>query len=150
MLETQPEPLEYSFRQRLIVRYLIILLIDLIVLNLFVEYLDSMTIDSFSITLLTVIVMAILLRITMFIEHKAAEYIASKNIKGGKYIRGFVAWAILFGSKFIILWIIDIKFGNHVEFDGVIPFIIMLFTMLIAEGLFARLIKMAWFKVAKK
>ena len=83
----------------------------------------------------------------MFIEHKAAEYIASKNIKGGKYIRGFVAWAILFGSKFVILWIIDIKFGDHVEFEGVIPFIIMLFTMLIFESLLERLVKNAWFKV---
>ena len=149
MLETQPAPLEYSFRQRLIVRYLIIILIDLIVLNLFVEYLDSMTIDSFSITLLTVIVMAVLLRIVMFIEHRAAEYIASKNIKGGKFIRGFVAWAILFGSKFVILWIIDIKFGEKVEFDGVIPFIIMLFTMLILESVVEKILGIAWFSGKK-
>jgi len=151
MLEiNKPESLEISFRQRLIVRYLLAILIDLIILNLFVEYWDKMIIDSFSISLLTAIVMQLLLRFTMLIEHKTGGYIAGKNLRGGKYIRIFVAWAILFGSKFVILWIIDIKFGDHVEFVGVIPFIIMLFTMLIAEGLFARLLKMAWFKVAKK
>lgn len=150
MLETsKPESLEISFRQRLIVRYLLAILIDLIILNLFVEFWDKMTIDSFSISLLTAIVMQLLLRFTMLIEHKAGGYITGKNLKGGKFIRLFVAWAILFGSKFVILWIIDLKFGDRVEFKGIIPFIIMLFTMLIVEALFTRFIKMAWFKGIK-
>ena len=149
MLETQSAPLEYSFRQRLTVRYSLVLLINLIVLNLFVEYFDSMTIDSFSITLLTALVMLVLLRIVMFVEHKAAEYIASKDIKGGKFIRGFVAWAILFGSKFLILYIIDIAFGERVEFDGLIEFIIMLFTMLILEQVVAKILASAWFSGKK-
>ena len=150
MLETKPASLEITFRQRLINRYLVVLLIDLIVLNLFVEYWDKMTIDSFSITLLTAFVMQILLRFTMLIEHKTGGFIAGKNLKGGKYIRGFVAWAILFGSKFLILYIIDILFGDKVEFDGAIPFIIMLFTMLIFEALVERFVKNAWFKGGKQ
>ena len=84
MLETKPASLEITFRQRLINRYLVVLLIDLIVLNLFVEYWDKMTIDSFSITLLTAFVMQILLRFTMLIEHKTGGFIAGKNLKGGK------------------------------------------------------------------
>jgi len=85
----------------------------------------------------------------MYIENKVGEYIATKNIKGAKFIRLFAAWAILFGSKFVILWVVDLKFGDRVEFEGVIPFVIMLFAMLIAEGIFTRLIKIAWFKPAK-
>jgi len=149
MLETQPASLEITFRQRLINRYLIVLLIDLIILNLFVEYWDRMTIDSFSIALLTAFVMQILLRFTMLIEHKIGGVIAGKNIKGGKFIRGFVAWAILFGSKFLILYIIDIAFGDKVEFST-IPFIIMLFTMLIFEALAERFVKNAWFRGGKQ
>ena len=88
MLETsKPESLEISFRQRVIVRYLLAILIDLIILNLFVEYWDKMTIDSFSISLLTAIVMQLLLRFTMVIENKAGGYIEGKNLKGGNFIR---------------------------------------------------------------
>ena len=153
MLETsKPEALLISFRQRLIVRFLLALLIDLIILNLFVEYLDSMVIDSFSISLLTALVLQIMLRITMAIEEKAGKFIETKKGtgKGAKALRLFVAWAILFGSKFIILWVVDLKFGDRVEFESIIPFILMLFSMIIIEALFTILIKIAWLKSAKQ
>jgi len=139
MLEaSKPESLLVSFRQRLILRFLIAILIDLIILNLFVEFWDKIIIDSFYISLLTALLLQIMLRFTMYIEHKVAEYMTSKNLKGGKFLRGFVAWAILFGSKFVMLWVVDLKF------IGVIPFILMLFSMLIMEALFTKLIKIAW------
>jgi len=145
MLEaSKPESLLVSFRQRLILRFLIAILIDLIILNLFVEFWDKIIIDSFYISLLTALLLQIMLRFTMYIEHKVAEYMTSKNLKGGKFLRGFVAWAILFGSKFVMLWVVDLKFGDRVEFIGVIPFILMLFSMLIMEALFTKLIKIAW------
>ena len=51
-----------SNRQRLFVRYLLAVLIDLTVLNLFVEYWDKIVIDSFTISLLAAVLLQILLR----------------------------------------------------------------------------------------
>lgn len=56
-------------RQRLIVRYLFGILIDLVVLNLFDEFSDSVRFASFSWSLLAAILLQALLKGTLAIEH---------------------------------------------------------------------------------
>jgi sorbitol-specific phosphotransferase system component IIC len=57
--------------------------------------------------------------------------------------RFFLAWLVLFGSKFVILEALTFAFGDKVRFDGIlhgiIPLIIVLVVMLVAEEAIVRL-----------
>jgi hypothetical protein len=128
--------------QRLFVRYLMATLIDLTVLNLFDEYWDRVVVDSFTISIIAAILLQVLLKATLALEHKVAAYFNSKSGRVAKFLRFFTAWLILFGSKFVMLEAIDIAFGDDVEFTGalhgVVAFIVVVVVMLAAEELVAR------------
>jgi hypothetical protein len=72
------EGADINSRQVLYVRYFAFVLVDLVVINLFVEYWDKVVIDSFTITLLTACVMQALLKHTIALEHRLAQYFNAK------------------------------------------------------------------------
>ncbi|MCF6224102.1 MAG: hypothetical protein L3J34_10290 [Flavobacteriaceae bacterium] len=127
----------FNNKQLLYVKYFTAILIDLLVLNLFDEYWDNVVISSFSISLLVAILLQILLKFTIKIEHRVADYFNAKPGKFMKFMRYLSAWAILFISKLIILEVINQAFGNEVQFKGawhgVLAFIVVVMVMLIAE-----------------
>lgn len=123
--------------QRLFVRYLMATLIDLTVLNLFDEYWQPVTVDSFTISILAAVLLQVLLKATLALEHGVAAYFKARPSTMAKFLRFFTAWLILFGSKFIMLGAIDFAFGDDVEFagplHGMVAFIIVVVVMLAAE-----------------
>lgn len=131
-----------SNRQRLFVRYFTAILIDLVVLNLFVEYSSKVTIDSFTTSLLAAILLQILLKLTIAIEHRVAAYFEGKPGGLMRFLRFFFAWLLLFGSKFVILEALTLAFGDNVRFDGafhgIVTLIVVIVTMLIAEEIVVR------------
>ena len=107
------------------------ILIYIIVLNLFVEYNPKIIIDSFTISIFTAILLKILLEIILKLEHKvSAAFIAYK------IIRIFLVWLILFGSKFLILEVVDIVFGEHVELGKFLDVIVLVITLMVAREIF--------------
>ena len=132
-VEPAPSRRQYEF-----IRYLLYILTDLVVLSLFVEYWDAVVIDSFTISLLTAILLQVLLKVTLVIEHRIAVYFKARPGRWSWLLRVIAAWLVLFGSKFVILELVDIVFGEQVEFGGVVPFIIVVVTMLLAEAIVER------------
>ena len=130
-------------RQRLFVRYVTGTLIDLVVLNLFAQYWHSVHVESFSISLLAAAMLQVLLKLTIAAEHKVAVFFNARQGGFMKFMRFFGAWFVLFGSKFVILEALSFVFGDTIHFDGrwhgIIPLIIVVVTMLIAEELIVRL-----------
>lgn len=135
------EPMKNS--QRLYVRYLNAILIDLTVLNLFVEYWDLVVIESFTISVLAAILLQVLMKATIAVEHKVAVYFNAKSGGLARFLRFFCAWLVLFGSKFVMLGAIDLAFGAEVEFSGpahgVVAFIVVVMVMLAAEEIAVRI-----------
>ena len=132
-----------SDAQRLFVRYFTAILIDLVVLNLFVEYSKHVNIDSFTMSLLAAVLLQILLKVTLAIEHRVAAYFKAKPGRLMTFFRWFFAWVVLFGSKFVILEALSFTFGDKVRFEGpwhgIVALILVLVVMLVAEELVARL-----------
>jgi len=132
-----------SDAQRLFVRYFTAILIDLVVLNLFVEFSKHVNIDSFFMSLLAAVLLQILLKVTLAIEHRVAAYFKAKPGRLMTFLRWFFAWLVLFGSKFVILEALSFTFGDKVRFEGpwhgIVALIIVLIVMLVAEELVARL-----------
>ncbi|MDX1405083.1 MAG: hypothetical protein R3192_11120 [Woeseiaceae bacterium] len=131
-----------STAQSLFVRYLLAVLIDLVVLNLFNEYSENVEIETFTISLLAAVLLQILLKLTLVLEHRVAAWFKAKPGTAWTVARFLSAWLILFGSKFVILEAINIAFGDGVRFfgvlHGVLTLIVVLIVMILAEELVAR------------
>jgi len=134
---------EINNSQRLFVRYLVAVLIDLTVLNLFDEFWELVTVDPFSVSVLAAILLQVLLKATLVLEHKVAGWFSAKSGSFARFMRFFTAWLILFGSKFAMLGAIDFAFGDDVLFTGplhgVVSFIIVVMVMLAAEEIAVRI-----------
>ena len=132
-----------SDRQRLFVLFFTGTLIDLVVLGLFAEYSDNVYVDSFSTALLAAIVLQLLLKLTIAAEHRVLAKFKGKVGGAWKALKFFVAWLILFGSKFVILEALTLVFGDSVHFEGlwhgIVWLILVVVTMVVIEELVVRL-----------
>ena len=130
--------------QRELLRYLTATLVDLAVLNLFIEYWrDYVSANSFSITLLAAVLLQVLLKLTIVLEHKVAAFFNARPGGFNKFMRFFTAWLILFGSKFAILEALVLAFGDRISFGGpfhgVVVLIAVVVVMLVVEAVLVKL-----------
>ncbi len=143
MMRSEPQLDRPTIPQVMYIRYLSHTLIDLMILNLFEEYWEYVTVGSFTISLLAAILLQILLKATIALEHRVATYFESTPGSLAKFLRWFCAWLILFGSKFVMMEAINLLFGDRVLFtgplDGVFAFIVVVVAMVVAEGIAARI-----------
>ncbi len=127
-----------SLRQRVFLRYFTATLVDLVVLNLFIEYWQYVSASSFTITLLAAILLQILLKATIAVEHRVAAYFNAKPGGFARFLRYFSAWLVLFGSKFVILEALNFALGDSLRFtgplDGLIVLIVVVVVMLLVEA----------------
>jgi len=131
-----------STKQRLFLRYFTAILIDLVVLNLFSEHWHYVSVDSFTLSLFAAVLLQALLKLTLVIESRVADYFNSKEGTLARVMRFVSAWAILFLSKFVILGAVYFTFGDSIAFSGpvhgVIAFIVVVVVMLAAEEVMVR------------
>ncbi|KDN30477.1 membrane protein [Vibrio fortis] len=129
----------YGFNtpQRLFVGYTLAVLVDLVVLNFFDEYWEYVNIESFTISFIAAILLQLLLKLSIGLEHKIADYFKNKPGTAPKVYRGISTYIILVGSKFVMLEAINILFGDKVSFtgplNGVVAFFAVVFVILISE-----------------
>jgi len=138
-----PESAAPSDRQRTFARYFTGALIDLVVLGLFNEYSEHVHVYDFTTLVLASVLLQLLLKWTIIAEHHVLGYFASKTGFAWTSLKFFVAWLILFGSKFVILEALSLAFGDLVQFHGVfhgiVWLIIVVVVMIVVEELVARL-----------
>jgi hypothetical protein len=110
------------------------ILIYVIVLNLFVEYSPVMIIDSFTVSIFTAIILKIILELILRLEHIVADV-----FKANKVLKVFFVWLILFGSKFLILELVNFVFGEHVELGKFWDVFLLALTLLLVRQAFLRI-----------
>ena len=98
------------------------------------EYNPKMVIDSFTISIFTAILLKILLEIILKLEHRVATF-----FEGRKVLQIFFVWLILFGSKFVILEVVDLVFGEHVELGKFLDVILLVIALMVAREIFQRI-----------
>jgi hypothetical protein len=122
-----------SSRQRVLFRYLTATLVDLVVLNLFIEYgREYVAASSFTITLLAAVLLQILLKLTIALEHRLAAFFNARPGGFAKFMRFFTAWLVLFGSKFVILEALALALGDGLRFGGPFGGIVALIAVVVA------------------
>src|SRR5688572_19962022 len=132
-----------SLRQRVFMRYFTAILVDLAVLLLFAEYWEHVHVSSFTIALLAAVLLQILLKLTIVVEHRVAAFFNARPGGFNKFMRFFCAWLVLFGSKFVILEALVLAFGDRLRFGGpfhgIVALIVVVVAMLAAEAAIVKL-----------
>ena len=139
-MSTNINKIEINQRQRLFLIFTLFVLADLTVINLFDEYASSyFHISSFTASIVMAVILQILLVITIKIEHKIADFFKSKEGVINLILRILVTWALLFGSKIIMMKIVDLILEDKIEYygpyHGLGAFVLIIIGMLIAENL---------------
>jgi hypothetical protein len=136
-LDHTPSP-----RQRAFLRYLTATLLDLAVLGLFAEYWEHVSVDSFTIMALAAVLLQVLLKLTIVVEHRVAAFFNARPGGFNKFMRFFTAWLILFGSKFVILEALVLAFGDRISFGGpfhgIVALIVVVVVMLVVEAVLVK------------
>ena len=133
-----------STRQRLFLRYFMFILIDVVVLNLLAEYWDKVEVQTFTISLLAAILLQLLLKLTLRLEHYVAGHFKGMSGYSAKVMRVLATWTVLLVSKLIMLKLIDLLFGDRIVFHGprhILVFIAVVVVILLAEELVARFVR---------
>ena len=127
-----------SLRQRVCMRYFTAILVDLVVLMLFAEYWQHVFVSSFTIGLLAAVLLQILLKLTIVVEHRVAVFFNARPGGLNKFLRFFCAWLVVFGCKFVILKALVLAFGDRLRFggpfDGIVALIVVVMAMLAVEA----------------
>ncbi|CAH0529853.1 hypothetical protein [Vibrio hippocampi] len=149
-MSTSEKVYGFNTPQRLFVGYTLAVLVDLTVLNLYNEFWSYVTISSFSVSLMAAILLQLLLKLSINLEHRVAAYFKTKPGKAPKVYRAIITYIILVGSKFVMLEAINIAFGDLVQFTGpihgVVAFFSVVITILVAEVIISKI----YFKLGDK
>jgi hypothetical protein len=114
-------------------------LVYVVVLNLFVEYVPKVVIDSFTVSILTAVLLKALLELILGFEHRVAHFFEARSGNLAKFLRIISTWLILFVSKFLILEVEDLVFGDHVELGTFVHILALVVALLIAREVVRRI-----------
>ena len=72
-------------------------------------------------------------------SHPEARIQGVREVKSYRVLRIFLVWLVLFGSKFLILEVVDLVFGDHVELGKFLDVILLVIVLMIAREVFQRI-----------
>ncbi|MFV1990619.1 MAG: hypothetical protein ACC652_07745 [Acidimicrobiales bacterium] len=114
-------------------------LVYIVVLNLFVEFVDAIIIESFWISILTAVLLKGLLDAVVGLEHRVGEFFELREGSTAKILRFGSQFLILFTSKFIILEIVNLVFGEVVELGNFLDVLVLIIGMMLARAIVKRI-----------
>ena len=94
----------------------------------------SIVIDSFTISIFAAFVLKIMLDLLTTVEHHVKDLVG----RFSKFLGYVSMWVVLFLSKFVILEVIDVIFGEHVELGKFLDVVFLIITMMVVRELVDR------------
>lgn len=112
-----------------------------VVLNLFVEYLPQVLSETFTLSLLTAVLMKGVLEIVVLAKNRVKAWFREAATPSGKVVAAVMLWGVLFGSKFLVLELVDLVFGSRVSLGGFFSVTLLILTLLLSRAAVRRLLE---------
>ena len=112
-----------------------------VVLNLFVEYLPQVLSETFTLSLLTALLLKAVLEVVVAGKNRVKARFKAASTPGGKALAGLLLWAVLFGSKFLVLESVDLVFGAAVSLGGFVTVTLLILALLVSRAGVRRLLQ---------
>ena len=106
-----------------------------VVLGFFNDYTDILHTGTYSTTFLLAIVMQILTYLTYMVKDKFVYWLNSRKNLKSRVLLVFGVWLIIFLSKFVFLWTIELVFRGTVEISGFLGLLLMVVILTVAQKL---------------
>jgi len=138
----EPRPPRRSVRRWLQARPedLIDVFVYVVVLNLAIEYLPSVISESFSMSLLTALLLKIALEVVLLLKGHIVVGLRAANTRRAKAAIGVVLWVVAAGSKFVVLTLVDLVFGDAVSLGGFVSVTLLIAVLLVSRAQVRRLL----------
>jgi hypothetical protein len=111
-----------------------------VVLNLAVEYVPSVISEGFTLSLLTALLLKIALEVVILLKSRIVAGLRAASTRRAKAAIGAALWVVAAGSKFVVLKLVDLIFGDAVSLGGFITVTILIVAILISRAAVRRLL----------
>jgi hypothetical protein len=112
-----------------------------VVLNLFVEYLPLVLSETFTLSLLTAVLLKGVLEVVLVAKNRVITRFRQASTAIGKAAAAIMVWAVVFGSKFLVLEAVNIVFGDRVSLGGFVSVTLLIVTLLLSRAAVRRLLQ---------
>ena len=89
-----------------------------VVLNLAAEYMPAVISETFTLSLLTAVILKLVLEVVVALKDRAKARFKAATTPVGRVVAGLLLWALLISSKFVVLELIALLFGDSVKLGG--------------------------------
>ena len=111
-----------------------------VVLNLFVEYLPQVLSETFTLSLLTAVLLKGVLETVVAVKDRVKARFRQASTPIGRVMAAVMLWAVLFGSKFLVLEAVDLVFGDRVSLGGFFSVTLLILVLLLSRAAVRRLL----------
>lgn len=111
-----------------------------VVLNLFVEYLPQVLSETFTLSLLTAVLLKGVLETVVAVKDRVKARFRQASTAIGRVMAAVMLWAVLFGSKFLVLEAVDLVFGDRVSLGGFFSVTLLILVLLLSRAAVRRLL----------
>lgn len=112
-----------------------------VVLGLFVEYFPAVISETFTLSLLTAVLLKAVLEVVVAVKGRARARFTAARTPFGKVVAGLLLWGVLVGSKFVVLELVDLVFGDRVSLGSFVPVTVLIVTLLVSRLAVRRLLE---------
>ena len=105
-----------------------------VVLSLFVEYAPQVISETFTLSLLTAVLLKGVLEVVLVAKNRVKSRFKDASTLAGKVVAGIMLWAVLFGSKFLVLEVVALVFGARVRLGGFVSVSLLIIVLLLSRA----------------
>jgi hypothetical protein len=111
-----------------------------VVLNIVIEYVPSVISEGFTLSLLTALLLKVALEVVILVKSRIIGGLRAANTRLAKVVLVVGLWVFAVGSKFVVLTLIDLIFGDAVSLGGFIQVTLLIVALLISRAAVRRLL----------
>ncbi|MET0414885.1 MAG: hypothetical protein ABW022_02540 [Actinoplanes sp.] len=111
-----------------------------VVLNLAVEYVPAVISEGFTLSLLTAVLLKITLELVLLLKQRIVRRMRGATTRTGRFVAAAALWVVAAGSKFVVLELVDVLFGDAVSLGGFFSVTLLVVALLAARAGVRRLL----------
>ena len=113
---------------------LVDVLVYLVVLGVFIQLFPDVISESFLLALLTAILLKVVLEGVLWVKKKIVARIRSAETWRVRIVSAITLLLVLPGSKFLVLVLVDLAFGDAVRLGGFFQVTALIIVLMLARG----------------
>lgn len=120
---------------------LVDVLVYLVVLGVFIQLFPAVISESFLLALLTAILLKVVLEVVLLVKKRIVGRIRAGEALAVRVVNVVALVLVLPGSKFLVLELVGVVFGDAVQLGGFVPVTVLIIVLMLARGGMRRLLR---------